>query len=407
MPLGRRLIVGIALLGFYADKTWAVDWQFDLDARLVSSDAQDSAADAGLRSVRFDSKESGLQLGRARLALDQDLGQTWTIHLDASAWGDDPHDPIDMTEAYAQWRPYPFEGYRFRLRAGAFYSPISLENRASGWESPYTLSYSAINTWLGQELRTIGVEGQLDWLGTRSGHDIDLSMVGGVFGWDDPAGTVLATRGFSLNDRQTPLFGHVGSPVTTVIGTTEPFHEIDHQPGYYGGLEARYFDRVTVRALRYDNRADPASYDGSLHEFAWSTHFYAAGARAELQSGWSAIVQWLEGETYVAPDGVEVEWPFRARFALISKTIGRHRLSFRYDTFDVEGAGPVDKGAQNGHALTAAYVYEASEHWRFMLEWLEVFTHSADRALLSDQPPFARENQLQLAAKYSLRSTAL
>jgi hypothetical protein len=85
--------------------------------------------------------------------------------LDASAWGDDDRNPLDLTEAYLQFRPYPLNGYRFRLKAGAFHAPISLENRAAGWESPYTLSYSAINTWLGEELRTIGVEGQLDWLG--------------------------------------------------------------------------------------------------------------------------------------------------------------------------------------------------------------------------------------------------
>ena len=44
---------------------------------------------------------------------------------------------------------------------------MSLENRASGWESPYTLSYSAINSWLATEVRTLGVEAQLEWLGTR------------------------------------------------------------------------------------------------------------------------------------------------------------------------------------------------------------------------------------------------
>ena len=61
--------------------------------------------------------------------------------------------PLDLTEAYLQFRPYPRDGFRLRLKAGAFYAPISLENRASGWDSPYTLSYSAINTWLGKELR--------------------------------------------------------------------------------------------------------------------------------------------------------------------------------------------------------------------------------------------------------------
>jgi hypothetical protein len=404
MRSAQRMRIGVAMFCLYSAKASALDWQLDVDARLLGSDAQEPSRDAGLRSVRFDSGQSGLQLGRARLALDEDLGQTWNVHLDASAWGDDHRDPIDLTEAYAQWRPYPVSGFRFRFKAGAFYSPISLENRAAGWESPYTLSYSAINTWLGQELRTIGAEGQLDWIGTRIGHTLDFALVGGVFGWDDAAGTSLATRGFSLSDRQTTLFGRVGSPSTTAFGAIEPFHEIDHRPGYYGGLEARYFDRVTVRALRYDNRADPSSFDHSIHEFAWRTRFYAVGARAELPSGWTAVAQWLQGETFVAPDDVQSEWPFRARFVLISKAIGHHRLSFRYDAFDVQGSGSLAVGAQNGHALTTAYVYETALHWRFTLEWLEAFTHSADRALVSNQSPFARENQVQLAARYAIRS---
>jgi len=73
-----------------------------------------------------------------------------------------------------QYRPYPRAGYRLRVKAGAFHAPVSLENRAPGWDSPYTLSYSALNSWLGEELRTIGLEAQLDWLGTRTGHGFDL-----------------------------------------------------------------------------------------------------------------------------------------------------------------------------------------------------------------------------------------
>ena len=47
------------------------------------------------------------------------------------------------------------------MKAGAFFPTISLENDDIGWTSPYTLSASAINTWIGEELRTIGTEGTL------------------------------------------------------------------------------------------------------------------------------------------------------------------------------------------------------------------------------------------------------
>ena len=47
------------------------------------------------------------------------------------------------------------------VKAGAFFPAISLENDDLGWTSPYTLTPSAINSWIGEELRTIGSEGIL------------------------------------------------------------------------------------------------------------------------------------------------------------------------------------------------------------------------------------------------------
>ena len=129
-----------------ADWIQPPDWELDADVRLVSSDGKASFSNGGLGTLRYDHTESGLRLGRARLALSEPLGDVWSVKLDASAWGDHEGPAVDLTEAYVQFRPYPVAGYRLRVKAGAFHSPISLENRAGGWESPYTLSYSAINT---------------------------------------------------------------------------------------------------------------------------------------------------------------------------------------------------------------------------------------------------------------------
>src|ERR1700726_1141646 len=218
----------------------AADWQMSLDTRLVTSDAGRSFMDGGLGTTRFDRNDSGVQLGRARLAVSAPLGELWSAHLDVSAWDDKDRSPVGVTEAYLQFRPYPRAGYRFRLKAGAFYPPVSLENRAPGWESPYGLSYSAIDSWLAVEVRTIGMEAQLEWLGTRSGHLFDLGLTGGVFGWNEGAGVVLASDGFSLTDRQTPVFGRVGQPAVAPLYGAEPFLQLDHHAGVYAGAEARY-----------------------------------------------------------------------------------------------------------------------------------------------------------------------
>jgi len=396
------MLILTAPLVHAADWIQPPNWEVDLDARLVSSDGRRSFVNGGLGLLRYDHTESGLRLGRARFALSEPLGEVWSLRVDASAWGDNDRNPIDLTEAYLQFRPYPFEGYRFRLKAGAFHAPISLENRAPGWESPYTVSYSAINTWLGEELRTLGVEGQIDWLGARTGHAFDLALTGGAFGWNDPAGVIVATRGFALDDRQTTLFGRVGSRDSSPLKPVELFHEIDNRPGFYAGIEGRYLDRIVVRALHYDNRGDPSAFDASLHAYAWQTKFNSVGLRAESAGGWTAILQWLGGETYIEPHDEDMRWPFRARFALLSRQIGNHRLSARYDSFAVTSDSVDGSGSQRGHAWTTAYVFEPNAHWRFTLEWLRVTSDSANRALKLGAPRIATETQIQLAIRYAL-----
>jgi hypothetical protein len=402
-----RALLAVACLGALASTTpaSAADWELDLDGRLLTVNGQPPFIAGGLGSVRFGGDESGLRLGRARFAVSQSLGELLSLHLDASSWGDHDKIPAGLTEAYMQLRPYPYAGYRLRLKAGAFYAPISLENRTSGWESPYTLSYSAIDSWLAEEVRTIGAEAQLEWLGSRTGHDFDLGATAGVFGWNDGAGAALADGGFTLTDRQTVLWGRVGRPGVPPLYSAQPFREMDGNAGAYGGLEVRYLDRVVLRFLRYDNNANPGAADAVTHTIAWNTTFDSAGLRVEGGNGWTAILQWLQGETYISPHGVDERWPFRSSYALLSKRFGSHTLSARYDKFDVEGRTNDegdDDGWQQGHAFTLAYIFQPSAHWRYTLEWLHVVGTSYNRAEFTDGPPTATQTQVQLAIRYAL-----
>ena len=105
----------------------ATDWELSLDTRLVSSDAYPSFMEGGLGTVRFGSGDSGVRLGRLRLAVSQPLGELWSAHLDASVFDDQGGSLAGLTEAYLLFRPYPFAGYRFRLKAGGFYPPVTSE----------------------------------------------------------------------------------------------------------------------------------------------------------------------------------------------------------------------------------------------------------------------------------------
>ena len=121
----------------------------------------------------------------------------------------------------------------------------------------------------------------------------------------------MASHGFALHDRQTTLFGRLGPRGVPPLFGRELFHEIDGRAGAYLGLEARYLDRIVLRALHYDNNGDPAAFAPSCRISPGTRAFDSAGLRFESAQGWTAIVQWLDGVTYIYPD-VLLEWPFDA-----------------------------------------------------------------------------------------------
>lgn len=368
-----------------------------LDLRLVESNGRNSFLDGGLGKLRYDSSDDGLQLGRARLAWRDGIGGNWHASVDLSAWSTDDHNVMDATEAYVEWRPVPKSAWKSNVKIGAFYPPISLEHRAPGWTNPYTISSSALNTWVGEELRTIGVAYELEHRGIAEGGQWDFGANAAVFGWNDPAGVILALRGFSLNDRQTPLFGRIG---TYAFGGREQrvlFSEIDDRPGYSIGTYAKHDSGVELRALHYDNRGDPSAYKASISDYAWLTRFNSLGARYDGPLGFAVIAQWLKGSTYATPDP-ENEWGFETGFLLVAREFGRHRLAVRYDDFQV---APGPYFTEHGHAWTFGWTWKLQEHVELAGEWLRVTSNVGGRVALAESP-VAQERSLQLALRLSL-----
>ncbi len=380
----------------------ATSYDFSIDVRAVDSDGRNSYLDGGQGKLRYDKDDNGVHLGRLRAAIAQPLGEVFSLHAEASSWGDYDKNPIDLTEAYLEYRPYPFAGFRTRFRLGAFYPPMSLENRALGWETPYTITPSAISSWIGEEIRTIGLEGQVDWLGTRMGHSFDLQFTGALFGWNDPAGTMIALNGFVFDDRQTTLFGRVGkSGSDPGEPKREMFHEMDHRPGYYAGGQLKYLDRAVLNVLHYDNRADPTVSVASLQNYAWDTKFDAAALRLETSHEWTVLLQWLHGQTVIVPNGYHLQWDFNSRSVLLAKSFGHHMLSARYDSFEIDMGDGSTPGNEDGHAWTAAYSFEPGNNWRFMLEWLRVRSDVKARPVLGE-PALATETKVELSVRYAI-----
>ena len=106
----------LACAGLVAMPAFSGDWELSLDLRAVSSDGRDSFLDNGQGKLRFDDDDDGLRLGRLRAAWNTPLGETFSARVEASTWYDKDKNPIDLTEAYLEWRPYPRAGWRTRVR---------------------------------------------------------------------------------------------------------------------------------------------------------------------------------------------------------------------------------------------------------------------------------------------------
>ncbi len=377
-----------------------------LDLRYVASDATDSFLRGGFGLTRFDEQHKGAQLGRAFLEYRGRLLDTVNARVTLDAYGDGDKNPLDVSEAFLEWRPWPRNSWRWRIRAGAFYPPVSLENRAHGWNSEYSLSSSAINTWLGEEIRTIGAEANATWMGARLGHAVDVSLIGGVYGWNDPAGVLIFQRGWALHDRQTALFGGLPSlfPTGTSRHQLELFHEIDDRPGYYAGAQMVHPGRgLTLRALHYDNRGDPGISNG--YEYAWRTRFDGVGLQLDLPADWTIIGQWMTGDTSVGPSadgrGLLIA-DFDAYFGLLSRRIGKHRLTLRYDDFytDMTRGAQLFPGYQDGDAVTVCYSYAHDRHWRLLAEASRIDSKAEQRKLVGLEE-HAVEKTLQIAVRYA------
>jgi hypothetical protein len=170
---------------------------------------------------------------------------------------------------------------------------------------------------------------------------------------------------------------------------------VDGRLGFYAGGGWRYGSTLRVEALRWDNRGVPVEFDGA--QYAWATAFTSAGAR--VQAGpFEVLAQGLDGRTRMGPPAEHttmVDARFRAAYALLSVTAGRHRLSGRHDRFDVRDRDTFvreDPNADDGRAWTLAYAVRLADRHRLALEWVQATTRRADG-------PSRRERQAQASLR--------
>jgi hypothetical protein len=367
-----------------------------VDLRWVHATGVTSYLNGGQGILRFDPSHEDLQLGRAFIAPRLRVSDIVSLHAVIDTYADHDRNPVDLSEFWAEVRPFPTSPMRWHARVGAFHMPVSLENRGAGWSDVYSITPSALNTWIGEEFRTIGAEVGARWLGASSEYLGDFGFVAAVYGWNDDAGALLADRGFALTDRPSTLFGGVGRPPITF------YHEIDHNPGYYTGLVWRHHDRLEVRVLHYDNRADTT--DSTLAGgSAWHTRFSSVGARWEPSLHWTFIAQYLDGSTAVGDDDEydQLHMKYHAAYGLASFDWGPDRLTLRFDHFGTHQTSGSSEPLhdQTGHAWTAALSQDLGGDWQAVAEWIRATSWFPLRTEYGIDPSQV-ESQLQIAIRY-------
>jgi hypothetical protein len=313
----------------------------------------------------------------------------------------DQHAPVDIVEAYARYQPISSPSLLWSMKLGAFFPPISLENEATGWTSPWTLTPSAINSWVGDELRTIGGESLIEW--RYDGGAVGLQ--GAVFGWNDPAGALVADRGWAFDTRPTGLFGEPRIPdaLASEFGDPvplreEPFKQIGAQPGWYGGATMRQNGLGRAALLYYDNRANPALHDGS--DFAWRTHFTSLGLESDIGDV-VLLSQAMFGQTTIAPaPNFTSTTDFQSVYLLAGYYFDDFRIAGRVDLFATQqhNTGSASSAGEHGHALTFAGTW-TPVHWlRLTAELLMVDSYRS-AVLTPGSGPTSSKKQVQLVAR--------
>jgi hypothetical protein len=342
------------------------------EVRYAHTDDTKSWLDGGLGKARYGSKQRGtadlFAVPLVALVVDANYQEIVSahVHIDADAEPDAALDRgrVGLVEAYIGYRNDLSRLFRLRVRGGLFFPPISLEHPGPAWTTIYTITPSAANSWVGEEIRTAGLEARL---GIVSGEK-ELWLTGAAFGWNDPTGTLLTWRGWALHDRQTLVGEKLPLPPISSIGPgrlfsrqapwDSPIREVDGRLGFYGGARARVAGRLDLDGLYYDNRGDPAAFDGK--QYGWATRFWNGGARLRLPAGFEVLGQYMDGQTAMGlrPSGVLLaDLDYEAWYVLGSLAHGPVRVSARYDDFATVNRDVFlveDDNDETGHAWTAA-----------------------------------------------------
>jgi hypothetical protein len=314
------------------------------------------------------------RLSFAQLALEAEAALPWETRAHAQMnWEPDSYNddrPL-LIEAFLrkEWGQWE-KGWG--LQVGVVNPPLSLEHTGPAVTPLYTLTPSALSTWVWEEGRVVGAA--LDWWRVLSNGMRFSLLFGSGFG-PDQMGRLLALRGWVLSDALAGINGEAPLPVQGE--TLSVFDERDHRPSLYSLVTLTNERETAALRLGYFDTLGDQGIQG-----VWETRFGTAGVMLRPLGRLELLAQYLEGVTMVR--GAARDVGFNGFYILASLGYRNHRASVRYDAFrttDDDGS-PFDR--EHGDGVTLAYFFEFGLHHRVGCEYL--FLHSRRPRAFSGDP---------------------
>jgi hypothetical protein len=381
-------------------------FEFSGDLRLVAVDGERGWTDGGFGKLRSGSDgDFRLQPQLGNVSLTWKPQFTWSLGATiVGAVQGGQRTQAGLSQAYLTFRPMRRSGLAFSARAGLMWPPVSLEHEGADWHVKDSITPSAINSWIGEEVRPVAAEATL--AATLGGNK--LRATAAVMAANDTAGTLLTFRGWALHDRTTLAFNRQPlPPLGELAGYQAPFthplidlhHGFAARPGYYAKLTWQLPVPVRVELYRYDNRANPQDVN-LAPEWGWRTRFDHVGLVADLGGGAELKAQALEGRTrmgYPMPDRRWIDNRFRSAFVMLTRPIGKLGLAARADLFDTRNRGSLFDEEYDEHGWSGMIAGKREwGHYTGLVELLHVWSDSPVREH-SDEAP--RQGQTQLQAE--------
>jgi hypothetical protein len=400
----RCCCVGLMLVVGHGAPAAELDVAGYFDLRLTNGNHEPNWNQGGLGKLRWGANRNTAQFGGAALFATAQLSPEWQGRATIKVQSDDRAN-LDILDASVRYRPVSTTPWRWSLRLGSFFPEISLENVGVGWTSPYTLTPSAINSWVGEELRSNGAEVRVEHRGT------DLSIEGALalFAGNDPAGEQLANRGWSMSDLVYGHASHLREPDVSAFDAPpprvfDPFVEIDHRIGWHAQLNLRSAHLGRWSLMRYDNRADPTTetHFNAHAIYSWRTRFWSLGGQSEF-GRWTLTAQSMVGDTAFAPSPFfHSSTDFWSGFLLAARAQGIWRPALRLDWFGTRQFPETlqDPVKEHGRALTGALTWRPQQ-WPWLRVTGEVLGIDSARTQrrLQGRTERERDMQLQLAVR--------